>query len=271
MGYFAALYRKVTAEVKLKIEQKYFDDNERMEKLDVIFANRYLAAYSNYRDGKSVTHSWHVAFEAAGEWRPIVLQHLLVGMNAHINLDLGIAAAEVAPSKSAYDSLKDDFNRINTILANLVNGVKDELAQIWPTLRLINFVAGGAEDAIINFSMEIARDGARGFGEELAPLDSEARKLHIRRRDDEIAALGELVAHPPLLTSIVLLLVRVGERGNTAQRLIQENRRQMGQRSPVLQDCLVTRREAYEVVALLVSTDKVRMPSTGRLRTPLRM
>ena len=219
MGYFAALYRKVTAEVKKKIKQNYFDDNERMEKLDVIFANRYLAAYSDYRDGKPVTHSWRVAFEAAGEWRPIVLQHLLVGMNAHINLDLGIAAAEVAPSKAAYDSLKDDFNRINTILANLVNGVKDELAQIWPLLRLINFVAGGAEDAIINFSMEIARDGARGFGEELTPLNSAEREAHIKRRDDEMALLGEVVTHPPLLTSIVLFIVRIGERGNTAQRI----------------------------------------------------
>ena len=30
----------------------------------------------------------------AGRWRPIVLQHLLLGINAHINLDLGVTASE---------------------------------------------------------------------------------------------------------------------------------------------------------------------------------
>ena len=39
-GYLAALYKKVTVQVKEKTAAGYFDDNERMEKLDVIFANR---------------------------------------------------------------------------------------------------------------------------------------------------------------------------------------------------------------------------------------
>ena len=35
-------------------------------------------------------------------------------------------------------ALKDDFNKINTILARLVGEVQEELAQIWRTLRLLN-------------------------------------------------------------------------------------------------------------------------------------
>ncbi len=43
-GYFAALYRRVTATVRDNIGKGYFDDDIRMEKLDVAFAGRYLDA-----------------------------------------------------------------------------------------------------------------------------------------------------------------------------------------------------------------------------------
>ena len=46
IGYFAALYRKVTIQVKKGIEQGFFDDNPRMERFDIIFANRYIQAVS---------------------------------------------------------------------------------------------------------------------------------------------------------------------------------------------------------------------------------
>lgn len=45
LGYFAVLYRKVTIKVKEGIEYNLFDDSPRMEKLDVIFAKRYIDAY----------------------------------------------------------------------------------------------------------------------------------------------------------------------------------------------------------------------------------
>ena len=38
-GYFAALYRKVTIRIKEGIADNYFDNGERMERFDVIFAN----------------------------------------------------------------------------------------------------------------------------------------------------------------------------------------------------------------------------------------
>ncbi len=44
LGYFAALYRKVTVKVKEGIADGFFKDAMRMERLDVIFANRYLEA-----------------------------------------------------------------------------------------------------------------------------------------------------------------------------------------------------------------------------------
>ena len=99
-GYFAALYRKVTEKVKQEIKNNYFDDGERMEKLDVEFANRYIDAYYGYKNNQTITQSWREAFEISTHYWPIVLQHLLLGMNAHINLDLGIAAAHISRNKN---------------------------------------------------------------------------------------------------------------------------------------------------------------------------
>ena len=99
LGYFPALYRNVTIQVKTGIEEGFFEDGARMERLDVVFANCYLDALAQYRQGMPTTDSWAVAFAASQQWWPIVLQHFMVGMNSHINLDLGIASAQTAPGE----------------------------------------------------------------------------------------------------------------------------------------------------------------------------
>jgi hypothetical protein len=48
LGYFAVLYRKVTIRVRDGILNQEFADNPRMEKLDVLFAQRYIRAYDQW-------------------------------------------------------------------------------------------------------------------------------------------------------------------------------------------------------------------------------
>jgi len=166
-GYFAALYRKVTIKVKEGIDQNYFDDGPRMEHLDVVFATRYIRAYEAYWNDQPLTQSWQVAFDLTSQYWPIVLQHLLIGMNAHINLDLGIAAAEISEGENI-DNLQDDFDKINEILSSLVHEVDQDLAEIWPTFRIIVKALGKVDDYLVDFSMKLARDGAWKFAKQLA-------------------------------------------------------------------------------------------------------
>ncbi|MDH5674400.1 MAG: DUF5995 family protein [Myxococcales bacterium] len=218
-GYFAALYRRVTARVRDGIRSGFFDDGPRMERLDVVFARRYLDAFDARQAGRATTQSWEVAFDMAGRYRPIVLQHLLGGMNAHINLDLGIAAASVAPGDQL-PALHDDFLKINQVLAALVDSTKDQLARIWPPLKLIDWLSGPVEDAIVNFSMGLARDGAWEFAEQLAPLPEQRWQEPIARRDALMATkVAPLVYNPGWLASTLLLGIRLGERGDVADKL----------------------------------------------------
>jgi hypothetical protein len=218
MGYFAELYRKVTMQVKQGIKDNFFDDGPRMERIDVIFANRYMQACYQYQTGQTPTQSWVHAFNATHRWWPIVLQHLLMGMNAHINLDLGIAAAETV-SPDQLQNLKGDFEKINQVLASLVGSVQDELAEIWPILGIMNRYLGSVEKAIINFSMEKARDAAWSFAEELSPLTGEPRDKAIEEKDKVIAAFSTVIMNPGLKLSIVLTIIRLGERGTVRERI----------------------------------------------------
>jgi hypothetical protein len=211
LGYFAALYREVTRRVKARIEEGFFEDGRRMERLDVAFAHRYFEAFEQSRAGRTPTRSWQVAFEASTRWWPIVLQHLLLGMNAHINLDLGIAAARAFPG-AAIRGLEEDFRKINEILVAMIDEVENRLAEVWPLLKLLDHLAGRSEETVLGFSLRGARALAWTVATDLAVLDDRAQESRIAELDRIVAALGEGILHPGVLAGTTVRVVRMAER-----------------------------------------------------------
>ncbi len=217
-GYFAGLYQKVTIRVKEEIENNYFDDGPRMEQFDVLFANRYIDAWIAHKAGTPISACWSKAFELAPDYWPIVLQHLLLGMNAHINFDLGISAAEVSRGKKL-DELHHDFNRINEILSSLIHEVQDNLSVIWPALKYILKWTGKIDDYLVDFSMKLARDGAWKFATEVAGTNNEELESCFSRRDQRVAQKVSVIIQPGLIASSVLSLVRLTERGTVVEKI----------------------------------------------------
>ena len=67
VGYFAALYKRITLAVQKAIADKDFQDGARMEKFDVTFANRYFDALNRHfhpRDFGQPTKTWQLFIEA---------------------------------------------------------------------------------------------------------------------------------------------------------------------------------------------------------------
>lgn len=217
-GYFAALYQKVTISVQQKLTQDYFDDPQRMEKLDVIFANRYLEAYANYREGNPISASWERAFTLSDDSTLIVLQHLLLGMNAHINLDLGIAAAEISDGTTIQD-LEGDFNKINELLSSLVGEVQQSLVKVWPLLTLLLKLANRVDDFLVNFSMKIARNGAWKFANTLSIGESENKQHLILTRDQQVSKITRFICHEKLLLRMIFRVLRMMEKGKPSQKV----------------------------------------------------
>lgn len=219
-GYFAVLYLKVTKKVKDGIAQNIFENGSRMEKLDVIFANRYINAYYQYCKKEPAALSWESAFKEADNNWMTVLQHLLLGMNAHINLDLGIAAAQIEPKKEIL-SLEKDFITINTILSSLVADVERDLTEVWPTLKWILLKTNGVDSFLVDFSMRKAREGSWKYALEYSPLNLSDADTCIANRDTAVAKKAKLITNIGWLPVIIFKIIRIFETGDVAQKILK--------------------------------------------------
>jgi Family of unknown function (DUF5995) len=216
VGFFAALYHKVTAGVKEGIAKGSFQDGPRMAGLDVIFANRYLAALNAWRGGQPAagsqppTQSWKIALDSTKRSGLLVLQHLLLGINAHINLDLGIAAVETMQGQDI-EAIHTDFDTINTIIGSLTYQVLHEIDRISPLLSLIGLQGNNTNSFLIQFSIGNARDGAWCFAEELSKQTGDAYAACIMARDTDIATLAGDLAHTNGFLRFTLWIVHLFE------------------------------------------------------------
>jgi len=193
MAFFPILYRKVTLRIKEGIQNNEFENNQRMEKLDVLFANRYIDAYECLGANKAFTKSWRNAFEASKTGKLLVMQHLLLGINAHINLDLGIAVAETVGDDGELMDFENDFNKINEILGAMIAKVEAKIISISPLFGLLDKFGKGREDKLVSFSINIARDGAWLFANQYH--FSKNKEEELEARDTIIATLAEKLVH----------------------------------------------------------------------------
>jgi hypothetical protein len=208
IGYFAILYRQVTRRVRDGILAGEFEDNPRMEVLDVLFAKRFIDAYELWKSGSKPTESWRLAFEASKSSGNLVLQQLFLGINAHINLDLGIAASETMQGK-ALAGIQGDFNKINAVLAELVDGVKTNISTVSPIFGWLIPLAKGKDEMLLNFSIQLARDGAWKYaGEYHADPD---KNFQIQDRDRNISKLAQKLINPGKLLAFIIKIVAFAE------------------------------------------------------------
>lgn len=207
-GYFAILYRHVTIRIKQGILAGEFEDNPRMERLDVIFAIRFIDAFEAYYNDQPLTESWKKAFEAADTSSLIVMQHLLLGINAHINLDLGVAASETQNGNDI-SQIKNDFEKINSILSSMVDGVKANISKISPLFGFLISLAKGKDEMLLNFSIGLARDGAWKFAGEYHTCPDQPAEIVIR--DLKIANIAHGLINTGKWLSFLLSIIRFTE------------------------------------------------------------
>ncbi len=218
LGYFAALYRRVTCAVRDGIAASSFQNGPLMEQLDVVFASRYLDALATFQGGGSASRSWMMAFDGCADADLLILQQLLSGMNAHINLDLGIAAAQVCPGEQL-PQLKPDFDEINGVLASLVDTVAAEIAAVSPLIGDLEKIGLRDETSLVNFDMVAARDAAWLSAQRLASEPAVLHNATIDALDIAVSIEGEAILHP-LLGGEGLKLIQQAETKNV--RLVIE-------------------------------------------------
>jgi hypothetical protein len=215
IGYFAALYRQVTLAVKRAIDDGVFDDGERMSRLDAAFANRYLEALHARRSDGRPSRSWRTAFRAADDDRPVLVQHLSLGVNAHINLDLPIASARLCPGE-AIGELERDFDLVNGILTTALGDLQVRLAVLSPLLGALDVVLGRLDEEIVGFNVQKARSEAWDAAVLLARQPADARDATEKMLDRYANGLARVVLAPPFPVPAALELLRSTQRTGVA-------------------------------------------------------
>ena len=202
-GYFATLYKHMTLAVKRGIEKGLFDDGPRMERLMVIFANRYLSAWEAYNNNQPCTNAWCATFDASQQNDLVVLQHLLLGINTHINLDLGIAAAQTVSGDQIHE-MQADFDRINEVIASLMENMQAALAKIWFPLRFLQKITNKREEAVLNFSLSTARKTAWANALTFSMLNDKMDAEHLNIVDQKVVGIAKRIINPGMRLQFIL-------------------------------------------------------------------
>src|SRR6266851_2143300 len=134
---FHATYLRTTRAVANALRAGVFDDADWVERWDVAFADLYLDALDAARNNKPVPRPWAVAFSAAADRERIrpALQHVLLGMNAHINFDLPQALLAVISDDEFGDPAllarrEADHRKIDEVLSARVRAEDAELREL---------------------------------------------------------------------------------------------------------------------------------------------
>jgi len=159
---FNRMYLTVTRQVGAQIGAGFFADPSFMDRLDVVFANLYLAALDgSATDASAICRSWRalISRRASPELAP--LQFAVAGMNAHINHDLPLALmatcleAGTQPGDGAHH---DDFQKVNVLLAQLSQAIRQSFET--GVIAELDRRCPGLENLVGNFSVTAAREVA---------------------------------------------------------------------------------------------------------------
>ena len=173
---FNRMYLTVTGALHTQVDGGFFADAGFMARLDVNFANRYLAAISTYRSvPREAPRSWRVLLDQRADAGLAPLQFALAGMNAHINYDLAPALAQTCTDRTTSPDQGPhhlDFEKVNQTLQELDPQIRESFEQ--GVLLELDRRFAGLDNIVDAFSISAAREAAWAYGAVLWRLRDEA-------------------------------------------------------------------------------------------------
>ena len=190
-GHFPAMYARVTDRIDRAARAGEFGDADGMVRFAGAFAGWYLRPRSGV---DPIPRSWRATWDVADDRGLLVVQHLLLGINAHVNHDLGQVVVEVADARGGeLIDMRADFDAVNAVLAATM---PDVLADLGRVSQWVNRAAAWGADRWFHFSLTTARDQAWRFAVATHPLDAAARARAAVELDRLVCVLAYLVTQP---------------------------------------------------------------------------
>ncbi len=187
---FLGCYRLMTRNMLDAIEEGRFHDGAWVSRLLERFAAYYFAALDRYDRDEIPSPVWQLAFDATRDKEVTTLQHLLLGVNAHINHDLVFSLydllepewAALTPEQKA--ARHADHEMVNRIIGETTDAVQDQVVELFsPWVEFFDKMLGPVDEwltsQMISHWREDVWDNAVRYLELTTPEDREALRAHI--------------------------------------------------------------------------------------------
>ena len=204
-GYFPALYSRVTTHIADSIDAHEFADGDRMDAFATEFASRYIRAWNQEAPRP---RCWQASWDVAGDGNLLIVQQLLLGINAHVNYDLPQAAAEIARKTGDLAGVHADFDAVNDVLSKESVAVLAELDLLSHWTSVVAALGGGRA---FNFSLREARAQAWSAAERLHGLDDQGQREYVADLDQLVSVLAYLITRPPIPVAVFAFFARLLE------------------------------------------------------------
>jgi Family of unknown function (DUF5995) len=201
-GYFPAMYSRVTTQIAKSIDGHAFVGGSRMDTFATEFATRYTRAWKREIPRP---RCWQASWDVAADGNLLIVQQLLLGINAHVNYDLPQAVVEVARETGDLVSVRKDFDAVNDVLAEVSVGVLSDLDRLSHWTSAVAALGGGRA---FNFSLRTARAQAWSAAERLYALDDDEQRAYIAELDELVSVLAYLITRPPIPVAVFAFLAR---------------------------------------------------------------
>jgi len=199
---FLGCYAMMTGNMLDALDTSRFADDAWVARLLARFAQYYFEALESYEMHQPETpHVWQLAHDTAQHEHVMTVQHLLIGVNAHINFDLVFAVAELLSPE--WDTLtaeqraqrRADYDLVNAIIGETIDRVQDQILEVRsPWLDIIDKLLGPVDEWLISEVISHWRDdvwqNAMRYVETPAP--DERRALR-ERVEAEALQLGRAI------------------------------------------------------------------------------
>ncbi len=154
---FLRCYTMMTGNMVQGIKAHRFKDEGWVSHLLHRFAAYYLDALEKYEEGDAQTPAvWKQVHDASRHQQLHILQHLLLGINAHINYDLVLAIYDaMEPDWAAIPSHKlkermEDHDLVNRIIRETIDAVQDEVIEREaPFMKLVDSLMGRVDEWLL--------------------------------------------------------------------------------------------------------------------------
>lgn len=199
-GVFTTAYLHITRSLNEALDANAFINNPWSRKYLIRFANLYREALLKYESDHNdfVPKSWKKSFELADKKEGLIIQHLLLGINAHINHDLAIALFDIKIDPDRNQKYAD-HTQINLILEKSTEGLKEKVAKKYaPILQRVDRRFGSIDDELTTFSIPKAREHAWSFAIALTGASSVIEQEILRKSlNEQAAVLSNLIMASP--------------------------------------------------------------------------